>query len=321
MNRRDVLTATIAWQATLAAAQGRRPLVAILEARQAPPQGDSTAVAGLKAAMSALDLREGQRVDIVARHGTRTAELDAAARELVALQPAVIVTFLTPAGHAAKRATSSIPIVLGAVADPVASGLVTSLARPGANVTGVTAAGSDTAAKCLQILRDWLPAARRVGALLNSTDPFTPVLRGRLQEAARDTRFELLEVLADDAEAIGRTIADWSARRVDAAFVQPSLPTAVACEVGLRHRLPVFSFVSTVSLPNAGGLFSYSASLLSIQQKAADYVRRILEGAKPADLPVQQPDRYDLVINAGTARALGLTVPAALRVRATEVID
>ncbi len=304
-----------------AIAQARRPLIGLLEARAAPASGDSTTVAGIKAALAGIDLREGQHYDAAARYGVQTAELDAAARELVALQPAVIVTVLTPAGHAARRATSRIPIVLAGAADPVATGLVASLARPGGNVTGVSALGADTAAKCLQLLREWLPAARRVGALLNRSDPFTPVLRGHLQAAARETRFELLEAPVDGVQGMGPVVADWVARRVDAVFVQPSLPVATAAQLGLQHRVPVFSFVSSVSLPKAGGLFSFGASPAGVQQTIAGYVRRILDGAQPAELPVQQPDRYELVINAGTARALGLAVPASLRLRAFEVID
>lgn len=321
MHRRALLIGTAAGAACPAWAQGRRPLIAILEARPAPPQGDSANVASLRAALGAVDLRDGQRVDIVVRYGTQTAELDAAARALVDAKPAVILTLLTPAGHAARRATTSIPIVLAGVADPVGSGLVDSLARPGGNITGITALGSNTAAKTLQILREWLPGSRRVGALLNATDPFTPLLRASLQEAARNTRFELLEVLVEDPATMAATFADWSARRIDAVFVQPSLPLVQAAQIGLRQRLPVFSFVHLSTQPGAGGLFSYGASLPSQHQKVADYVRRILDGARPADLPVQQPDRYDLMINAATARTLGLPVPTALRIMATEVID
>lgn len=321
MIRRGMIFGCLLGPVCAARAQGRRPLIGVLEARAAPASGDSAVMAGIKAALTAIDLREGAHYDLVARYGVQPSDLDAAARELVALQPAMILTVLTPAGHAARRATTHIPILLAAAADPVAVGLVDSYAKPGGNVTGVAALGTDTAAKCLQLLREWLPKARRVGALLNPTDPYTPTLRARLQEAARDARFELLEAPVVDADSIARIMADWSTQRVEAVFVQPSLPGAPAAQAGLQRRVPVFSFASTASLPKAGGLFSYGASSASVYQKTADYVRRILEGAKPADLPVQQPDRYDLVINAATARSLGLTVPASLRLRASEVID
>lgn len=263
---------------------------------------------------------EGQNIQIILRSAEgKLSSLPELAAELVALKVDVIVASETPAVHAAKRATSEIPIVMAPSGDPVGTGLVASLARPGGNITGLSAATAELAGKSLELIRETIPGARRVAALADPTNAFTKPFLEQINLVARGTGFDVEVVMLRGADDFSAAFADMAAKRIDAAVVQPTLPRAPIIALLQTHRLPAVS--GNREFPASGGLMSYAGSLADRYRNAAPYVDRILKGAKPADLPVQQPTRFELVINLKTAKALGLTIPPTLLGRADEVIE
>lgn len=249
----------------------------------------------------------------------RTDALPALAQQVLAWQPDVIVTNLTPATLEAHRATRSTPIVMAGSGDPVATGLVQSLARPGGNVTGVAALGPELAAKSIELLRELQPGLKRLGVLAHATDSFTPAMLSAVTPAAAALRIELQVERVTAPDAYAAVFEGWRRQRVEAVFVQPSLPGAPAAALALQHGLPSCSFVP--GFVHQGGLLAYANDLAEIARLVVDMVERILRGASPSQLPVQQNTRFDLLINLRTARALGITVPAPLLLRATEVVE
>jgi putative ABC transport system substrate-binding protein len=257
----------------------------------------------------------------------RTAEgkvdrLPALAAELGRLQVDIIVTQGTPAASAAKNATSTIPIVFAGAGDPVASGLVASLARPGGNLTGLSILAPDLSAKRLELLKEAVPKASRIAAL-HTGGTSVPLSLRPTEEAARSLGLQLqvLEVRGpDDFES---AFAAAVRGRAQALVVLPSpiLTYHQKPLVGLaaKHRLP--ALYQARDFVDAGGLMSYGLSLRDHFRRAATYVDKILRGAKPAELPVEQPMKFELVINMKTAKALGLRIPPALRLRADQIID
>ena len=246
------------------------------------------------------------------------------AAELVRVKVEVIVASSTPTAEAAKRATSTIPIVMAPVADPVGSGLVASLARPGGNVTGLTNLATELAGKRLQLVRELFPKATRVAVLAyhrtSATELFLEEMRGR----ARQMGVQLVvHQEVNEAGDLPGAFAAMQRERAQALIVQISPfsfdNTKRIVELAAQHRFPAMYDVR--SFVEAGGLVSYGPSLLEMFRRAAFYVDRILKGAKPADLPVEQPTKFELVINLKTAKALGLTIPPSLLVRADEVIQ
>src|SRR5438128_950737 len=241
------------------------------------------------------------------------------AAELVRLKVDVIVTWFTPPTQAAKQATHEIPIVMADTGDPIGTGLVASLPRPGGNVTGIASVTAELAGKSVQLIRDLLPSARRVTALANATDPFSKPFLEQIALGAEATGTAINPIRISNNEEFESAFAAMERARPDAIIVQPSLPSKRAAELALQHRVPA------VSVPrwfvDEGGLMSYSAIYADLFRKAAVYVDKILKGAQPADLPVEQPTRFQLVINMKTAKALGITVPATLLARADEVIE
>jgi len=239
--------------------------------------------------------------------------------ELVRLKVDVIVTWFTPTAVAAKQATREIPIVMAETGDPIGTGLVISLHRPGGNVTGIASVTAELAGKSVQLIRDMLPSARRVTALANATDPFSKPFLEQIQLGGEATGTAIQPIRISNNEEFESAFAAMERDRPDAVIVQPSLPSKRAAELALQHRVPA------VSVPrwfvDLGGLMSYSAIYADLFHEAAVYVDKILKGAHPADLPVEQPTRFQLVINMKTAKALGITVPAALLTRADEVIE
>jgi putative ABC transport system substrate-binding protein len=263
---------------------------------------------------------EGQNI----RFEFRSAEghldrLPGLAAELVRLKVDVIVTWFTPTALAAKQATREIPIVMAETGDPIGTGLVASLPRPGGNVTGMAAVTAELAGKCVQLIRDMLPSARRVTALANATDPFSRPFLQQIELGGEATGTTIKPVSISNTEEFESAFVAMEKDRPDAIIVQPSLPTKRAAELALKHRVPA------VSVPRwfaeEGGLMSYSAIYAELFRKAAVYVDKILKGAHPADLPVEQPTRFQLVINMKTAKALGIEVPPTLLARADEVIE
>ena len=249
----------------------------------------------------------------------RADALPALAQQLLAWQPDLIVTNLTPATLAVQRATRTIPIVMAGSGDPVATGLVRSLARPGGNLTGVAALGPELAAKSIDLLRELRPGLRRLGVLAHATDSFTPVMLATVEQAAAVLGLELHVERVREAGQYAAVFEGWRRQRIDAVFVQPSLPGKPAAELALQHRLPSGSFVR--SFVEQGGLLGYANDVAEIARLVVDMVDRILRGASPATLPVQQNTRFDLLLNLRTARAIGITVPDSLLQRATEVLE
>ena len=228
----------------------------------------------------------------------------------------------TEAALAAKKATALIPIVFPVAGDPLGSGMVASLAHPGGNVTGLSNLAADLAAKRLEILRDVFPGLNRLAIMANVSSPGSVLEMDEFQEAARALRLEVIPLEIRRTEDIAPAIESLKGR-VEALYV-------VGDPLANLNRVRINTFALVARLPTiyvqreyveAGGLMSYGPNYAALFRRAADYVDKILRGAKPADLPVEQPTQFDLVINLVTARALGLTVPPTLLVRADEVIE
>jgi ABC-type uncharacterized transport system substrate-binding protein len=270
---------------------------------------------------------EGRNVVIERRYAQQKLErLPALAAELVRLKVDVIVTSSTEAALAASRGTTTIPIVLAGGAAPVEAGLVPSLARPAGNVTGLTdGLGPEFASKQLQLLKEVAPTISRVAVFLSSTAPGELAMFNGMQSGARLLGMTLVLVDVKSANQFNRMTfnAEMTRTRVDAFWVNPTL-------LNWEHRSLIVDFAGTRRLPavygdrawvDTGGLMSYSTSWPALRWRAATYVDRILKGAKPADLPVEQPTRFELVINLKTAEALGLTIPQSVLLRADEIVQ
>jgi putative tryptophan/tyrosine transport system substrate-binding protein len=266
---------------------------------------------------------EGQNVVIDYRYteggDDRLADL---ATELVRLQVDLILTRGTPATLAAKQATGTIPVVMAASGDPLGTGLVASLARPGGNVTGLSAFVRDLQGKRVELLREMVPGIARVAGLFNMSNPALPLEWQEVERAARALGIQpqLLDVRTP--EELGRAFEAASTQRADALVVEIDGLTQ-------RHRRPLADLAAQHRLPaiyagkefvDAGGLISYGVSYADLYYRAASFVHKIFKGTKPADLPVEQPTKFELVINLKTAQALGLTIPPALLFQADEVI-
>jgi putative ABC transport system substrate-binding protein len=262
---------------------------------------------------------EGTNVAIEFRTADGKADLlPALAAELVALDVDIIVASQTPAATAAVQATRRIPIVITA-GDPVGTGLVASLARPGGNVTGLSATATEMGGKILELIREILPSTRRVAVLANAADPFTRPFLAQIQAGGRLLGLAIQPIPTNGVGEFDAAFAAMKQEAADAVIIQPSLPRRPAIQRALTHRLP--PVCPQRQFPAEGGLMSYSANQFDLYRRAAAYVDRILKGAKPEDLPVEQPTKFDLVINLKTARTLGLDVPATLLARADEVIE
>jgi putative ABC transport system substrate-binding protein len=263
---------------------------------------------------------EGQNIRFEFRsaegHLDRLPEL---AAELVRLKVDIIVTWFTPTAVAAKQATHEIPIVMAETGDPIGTGLVASLPRPGGNVTGIASATAELAGKSVQLIRDMLPRARRVTALANATDPFSKPFLEQIKLGGEATGTTINPVRISSSE-LETAFASMEKDRPDAVIVQPSLPSRRAAELALKHHIPAVS-VPRWFAEEHGGLMSYSARYVELFRKAAVYVDKILKGAQSADLPVEQPTHFELVINMKTAEALGIDVPPTLLARADDVIE
>jgi putative tryptophan/tyrosine transport system substrate-binding protein len=243
----------------------------------------------------------------------------ALAMELVRLNVDIIVANLTPAVQAAKNATSTIPIVMAAAGDPVGTGLIASLARPGGNITGVTRISAELAGKRLELLQDLIPGLTRLGLVINASNAFTRTLLEETRVAAKQAGVQLHVVDVRRAEDVGPAVSGLAKQRVGALIVDAALTAWHAAEIAVRHRLPSISNLR--QFVDAGGLMYHGADSAHVQHRAASYVDKILKGAKPGDLPVERPTKFELVINLRTAKALGITVAPSLLLRANEVIQ
>jgi putative tryptophan/tyrosine transport system substrate-binding protein len=244
------------------------------------------------------------------------------AAEFVQLKVDLIVASTTPAAIAAKQATATIPIVFATVNDPVSTGVVASLARPGGNLTGLSNQLGDTASKRLELLREIVPGLRRLGIWANVGNPGTVLEMGEVQAAARTLALEVVTLEIRRAEDIGPAF-EGAKGRMDALYVSAD-PLANSNRVrintlALAARLPTMQGIR--EYVDAGGLMSYGPNIADGYRRAADYVDKILRGAKPSDIPIEQPTKFDLVINLTTAKALGLTIPESFLLRADELIE
>jgi putative ABC transport system substrate-binding protein len=271
------------------------------------------------------DLRElgyvdGQNIRFIVRSAEGRAErLPAAAAELVSAKVHVIVAYQTTPATAAKEATKDIPIVMAGPGDPVGTGLVKSFARPEGNITGVSAGAAEIAGKTVELIPQVLPQARRIAVLANETDPFTKPYLGQIRAAARALGLQVDPIMTRPGAALGPAFDLIAAKQPDALMTQGSLLRTEVVELALKHRLP--SFMPNRSGPVAGALVSYSSNFDAMVRQSAVYVDKILKGAKPVDLPVTFPSKFDLVVNLKTARALGLTLSDSFLLRADEVME
>jgi ABC-type uncharacterized transport system substrate-binding protein len=323
--RRQFITllggAAAAWPIAASAQQvGRLPTIGFLGAN---PSVESSRVGALVQRLRELGWIDGLNLAIEYRWAEGRNERYAEnAAELVRIKVDLIVTSATPPTLAAKQATALIPIVFAAVTDPVGVGLVATLSRPGGNVTGLANQISDTAGKKLEFLREIVPDLRRLAIMVNVGNPGSLMDMREAQAAARTLGLMVLTCEIRQAEDIAPAFETLKGR-ADAIYVSPDpLVNANRTRINILAvgaRLPTMH--ATREYVEAGGLISYGPNLPDHFRRAAEFVDKILRGAKPADLPVEQPIKFDLIINLTTAKALGLEVPPTLLARADEVIE
>jgi len=291
----------------------------------APAEGDKRLVAAFRQGLRGHGYVEGENVVIEVRHAAQRIErLPELAAELVSLKIDVAVVYGYPAILAVRKAHNSLPIVMTVRADPVGTGLVASLAHPGGQLTGLTDGHADLAPKRLELLKTAVPSASRVAALLNSTTPHAKRQLDHIRGAAPTLGLTLLVFDVKGPDDINRVFATTAKERADAVFVIPdpswtSGQSARIAEVAIKNRLPAIG--TTRAFAEAGLLMSCGTNFAELWRRSATYVDKILKGAKPGDLPIEHPTKFDLVINLKTAKALGLTLPQSLLLRADQVIE
>jgi ABC-type uncharacterized transport system substrate-binding protein len=324
VRRREFITlfgAAAAWPLAAHAQQAAMPVIGFL----APVATNEDQLRGFQQGLKQADFVEGENVSILYRSAENEIDrLPALAVDLARRRVAVIATVGQPAAFAAKNATATIPVLFVATEDPVRLGLVTSLARPGGNLTGVNIFATELVAKRLALLRELVPAAARLAVLVDPANKTItePTLR-EVESAARAMGLQIQVLNASDGREIGAAFAAFERERPDALFVSiGALFTARRVQLAtlaVRHMLPMTS--GNRQITEVGGLMSYGANIAEAFRQVGVYAGRILKGEKPADLPVVQATKFELVINAETARMLGLTVPDKLLATADEVIE
>ena len=283
-------------------------------------------VEAFRQGLAELGWLEGQNIVIEYRSAEgRFDRLPDLAAELVRLKVEVIVAAPTPAAAAAKNATRTIPIVMINAGDPVGLGLVASLARPGGNVTGLAySVGTESVGKGLELLKEAVPKVRRVAVLSNPSNPAHPLAVSNVKSAARSLGLQLQVMEARESGGFDGVFAAMAKEHAGALLVVADAMfarhRARLADLAIRNRLPAM-YGNREDVVAAGYLMSYGPSFTSQFRQGAVYVDKILKGAKPADLPVEQPTKFELVINLKTAKALGLTIPQSLLVRADEIIQ
>jgi putative tryptophan/tyrosine transport system substrate-binding protein len=329
MKRRAFITllggAAVAWpQGILAQGTAKRPLIALLWWASHNVEPPRTYLQELLKGMRELGHIEGRDFDIVNRGAEGHMErLPMVATELVELKPDLIVASATIQALAAKKATSTIPIVVPVLADPISLGLIESDRRPGGNVTGIAPYVNGLPAKQLELAREIVPGATRIGLLDDVTDPKAHPQRQEIEAAGQVLKVRIVTVETRTGDDIDQAYEALAAERVEVVIVEQSNMLLDArrqiAEAATARKLPsVYGYREHIL---AGGLISYGVNLKSCFHHAAYYVDRILKGTKPADLPVEFPTRVELIINLQTARALGLEIPPMLLARADEVIE
>ncbi len=326
MKRRAVLLAGGAWLAAAATrsfaqtSKALRRIVLVHPGIQAAFRRNFDA---FRTAIKELGYVEGKDISIEARWAEgKTELLESLAAEVVALNPAVILTGTTAAVAACMKATSSIPIVFATAGSPVERGLVSSLRRPGGNVTGIIV-HSGLVQKMVEIAREALPAARRLAILVHDKDPIYKEVLDNFAQSALRFKFESVMVRISRADELGRAFIELAQRKAEALIVtNMSLVNSLRqqlVERSRKARLPLFS--TNPSFAETGGLLSYGTSTDENWRRAAVMVDKILRGAKPADMPVEQPERFELIVNAKTAKAIGVSLSPTTMLRADKVIE
>ena len=325
MERREFIAllggAAVAWPVAVYAQQSAKRTIGFMGSGTAAAQSEWTAAFVQR--LRELGWRDGDNVTIEYRWaGGRNERFAEIAAEFVRLKVDVIVTHNTPPVLAAKQATSVIPIVFATAGDPVGSGVVASLARPGGNITGLSSETPDTAGKKVGLLRELVPGLTRFAILADVGNPYAALDERKIGEAARSLGIEVAPFEIRQAGELDATFEAMKGR-VQALFV-------LAVPLLFANRIRINTLALAAQLPTmhgvreyveAGGLMSYGPNWPAMWRRAADLVDKILHGAKPADIPVEQPNKFDLVINLTTAKALRLEVSSSLLARADEVIE
>jgi putative ABC transport system substrate-binding protein len=296
--------------------------IGYLAAGPRPP--DSAPPTSLRDELQQLGYREGKNIFYVGRWAeSRKERLSGLATELVALQVDLIVTFGSPAAAAAKRATSAIPIVMALSGDPVGVGLIASLGRPGGNVTGMTDNATALSAKRLEILKEAIPTASRIAVLWNASDQAMTLRYREINRAAAMLGVSVEPLGVREPDEFDQALAAMDRQPPNAIFMVTDALTNLnrtrVLGYAEAHRIP--AMYEYASLVREGGLMSYGPSQDDMFRQTAHYIDKILKGAKPGELPVEQPTRYYLAFNLKTAKTLGLTIPRALLLRADEVFQ
>ena len=321
MRRRDIITllggAAIAWPLLARAQLPKMRTIGVL-VRAAPGWRQFWKL--FPEALRERGYVEGQNIRFEFRSDEdQIGRLPELASELVRLKVDVIVPWFTPAAVAAKHATREIPIVCALCGDMVGTGLVESLARPGGNVTGSSGLNPELAAKAVDLIHEMVPSAHRVAVLANAPDPFSKQFLTQIQRVGEATGTAIDPIMIHTAEELDAAFPAMQTSRADAVIVQPSLPTKRVAELALSYRIPAICTFRDFAYD--GGLMAYFADEAEMYRGAAALVDKVLRGAKPAELPVEQPTRFELVINRKTAKVLGLQIPDKVLALADEVIE
>jgi len=275
----------------------------------------------LREGLRELGYIEGQNIAFEFRSAEgKLDRLPELAAELVRLKVDVIVALYVPSALAAKQATSEIPIVIVA-ADPVETGIVAGLARPGGNITGVSLMSAVMIGKCVELFRDMLAATRQIAVLTNSADPlFAKLVLDEAERAGSITGIKIQPIMVrGPADELDAAFVAMARAQTNAVVIQGSLSTKRVADLALEHRLPAAS--TTRAFVDAGGLMSYGADGPALFRLGAKFVHRILQGRKPNDLPIEQPTKFELAVNLKTAKAMGLTIPESFLLRADALIE
>jgi putative tryptophan/tyrosine transport system substrate-binding protein len=321
--RRDFITllggAAMAWPLTAHGQRARMPQIGLIQPSSRLPENYRAFRDGLRD----LGYVEGQNINLDMRIAENPNELPALVEEVLGRPADIIVTVSARVTLAARAATSTIPIVMLGAGDPVGTGLVASLARPGGNITGLSLLVPELSGKRLALLKELMPQAARIAVLANPANPVTVQQWKETQEAAQrmGIALRLIEVRErDDLDAAISVAAQENVNAVDVlgdpVFVENSKQLA---ELTLKHRLPAIAWQREFA--DAGGLTSYGPSFRDLWRRAASYVDKILKGATPANIPVEQPTKFEFVVNMKTAKTLGLEIPPTVLARADEVIE
>jgi putative ABC transport system substrate-binding protein len=329
MRRREFVTlmggAAATWPLAARAQQGEptRRIGVLMNRAADDPEGQAS-VAAFQQALQQLGWSDGRNVRIDIRWSHNDVDLDRKyAAELVALAPDILLAAGTLSVTALQRVTHTLPIVFVGVSDPVGAGVVDSLPRPGGNVTGFMIFEYSMSGKWLELLKQIAPSVTRAAVLRDAVNPAGIAQFGAIQATAQSLGVDVNPVSIRDAGEIERAVAAFARSANGGLIVTPSAGTSVHQDLiialAARHKLPaVYAFRANVT---GGGLISYGPDLVGQYRPAAGYVDRILKGEKPADLPVQAPTKFELVVNLKTAKALGLDVPTAVLARADQVIE